>query len=153
MAEVRIMREGAFRWVYASGSGTAWTTASAPGSGLFGYVDSFSFTSAQTIQTQMERGTPTHHKVVDKQPINLTVNFRWTGYLPSAVSGSGASVPMMHLEYRANEPENGGSGRFYQFYGAPIQQEQFTENAQGDTFALTFPCLGMSGANSSGYLG
>lgn len=153
MAEIRNMREGMLRWVQASGSGNGWATATSPASGVFGFVRSFSFTSAQTIQTISDRGTPNHHKVVSKDPPSLTVNIAWTGNLPTALSGTGASVPMFHLEYRANEPENGNSGRYAQFYGAPVQQWQFTEADTEDTIAFTFPLLGMSGWNASGYLG
>ncbi len=38
MPEVRIMSEGTLRYVQGSGSGRTWGTASAPASGLYGYV-------------------------------------------------------------------------------------------------------------------
>ncbi len=147
------MSEGALRWVQASGVGSSWATASAPASGLLGFVRSFGFTSAQQITTVPDRGIPNHHKITRKDPVSVTFNFAWTGAIPVAASGTGASVPMFHLEFRSNEPENGGSGRFYQFYGCPIQQFQFSEGEQENTFAYTLPALGMSGANASGYLG
>lgn len=153
MAEVRVMREGTLRWVAASGSGNSWSTASAPQSGVFGFVDSFDFASAQTVTTVSDRGTPNHHKVTDATPIDLNVTFKWTGTAPVPASGDGASVPMFHLEYRANEPENAGSGRYYQFYGAAMVNANFTEGMEADTIQQAFRCLAMSGVNNTGYLG
>lgn len=152
MAEVRVQSEGSLRAVQASGSGRSWATASAPVSGFVGYVRSFTFTSARTLATIMERGNPDHHKEAARTPIDLTVNFAWTGSHRTPASGSGASVPMDHLEFRASEPENGGSGRYYQFYGAAQQSIQFTEGESEDTVQIQYRCLGMSGANPSGYL-
>jgi hypothetical protein len=137
--------------VAASGSGTAWGTASAPASGLFGYVRSFTFTSGATYQAISERGVPTHWKELDKQPVQGAVTFDWTGTYPTAVSGASASVPMVHMEYIARAPELSNSGRFYQFYGVVFQSEAFTEGAPSN-INLTFQALGMSGANGSGYL-
>lgn len=153
MAEVRVMAEGVLRHVQASGSGRSWATASAPVSGVAGFVRSFTFTSARTLATVMERGVPDHHKEASRQPIDLTVNFAWTGAHMAPATGASASVPMHHLEYRANEPENGGSGRYYQFYGAAQQSVQFTEGENENTIQIQYRCLGMSGANASGFLG
>jgi hypothetical protein len=44
MTELRTRLEGSLRWVQASGSGNVWATASAPASGVFGYVTNFTFT-------------------------------------------------------------------------------------------------------------
>lgn len=152
MAEVRVMSEGVLRWVQASGSGSSWATGATPASGVFGFVRSFSFNSAARVSTISDRGVPNHHKVVGKDPVNVTVNLAWTGTLPTPATAAGASVPMVHLEYKSLESElGGGTGRYFQFYGLPIQQVQFTEGDE-DTMALTLPALGMSGANSSGYL-
>ena len=152
MAEVRTMREGSVWWVAASGTGTSWATASAPVSGLFGFVQSFSHTSGQTITTIKERGTPHHHKVTDVAPIQVTLNFLWTGTNTTPASGSGASVPMHHLEFKAIAPENGNTGVYYQFHGAALQDNNFTENAEGNTIDYTFPALAMNGPTGSGYL-
>lgn len=153
MAEVRVQAEGALRWVQASGSGRTWTTASAPASGLIGFCTEFSFTSAQRVVTVENRGVPDHHKVVGKDPVELNVTFLWAGSDPWPGSGSGASVPMHHLEFKASRPEDGGSGYYYQFYGAVPTNIEFSEAEEGDTIARSYMCLGMSGANASGYLG
>ena len=42
-------------------------TASAPASGLFGLVDTFDATSAETYAVISERGTPSHKKLVSRQ--------------------------------------------------------------------------------------
>lgn len=152
MSEVRIMSEGSVWWVQASGTGSAWATASAPASGLYGFVRSFTFTSGQTVQTVMDRGVPHHQKVVSKQPISVNLNFAWTGAHPTAASGAGASVPMFHLEYKADRPEAAGTGIFYQFHGAAQQNLQFSEGEQEDTIQQTFVALGMNGPTASGYL-
>lgn len=151
--EVRVQAEGAFRWVQASGSGRVWATASAPQSGLVGFCTEFSFTSAQNIVTIKERGRPDHHKIVGQEPIEVSVTFLWTGTNPMPVSGSGASVPMEHLEFKALRPEYGNSGFYYQFYGAAVPSLEFSEAEEGDTITMTFNCLGMSGVNTTGYLG
>lgn len=152
MTEVRIAREGSLRWVQASGTGSTWATASAPTSGFAGFVTDFSHTSAQTVVTIMERGTPHHHKISELAPIDVSVTFQWTGTYPVAGSGAGASVPMFHLEFKALRPEDGApTGYYYQFYGCAMENDEFTEAADGNTHALTFKALGMS-ANASGFL-
>ncbi len=152
MAEVRTMREGTLWFVYASGSGSAWATASAPTSGLLAFVESMTFRSAQTVTTIMERGTPHHHKVTEVAPIEITVRAKWTGAFPTAISGSGASVPMFHLEYKAVQPELGNTGRYYQFHGCVSQGPSFNEQAQGDTIEHSFRALAMNGETASGFL-
>jgi len=153
MAEVRNMREGEMWWVMASGSGSTFATASAPTSGLFGYCRSFDFTSAQTVARISERGTPNHNKVVDKQYIPLNINFGWTGSVPTFTSGSGASVPMIHIEHKAKAPEIGtASGFYHQFFGVAADSFQWTEGAEENTVALTCGALAMNGPTASGYI-
>jgi hypothetical protein len=153
MAEVRVKQEGTLKWVRASGSGTSWATASAPNSGTVGFCNEFTFTSGATIQTMSDRGVPNHHKQVSQEPISLSFAFNWTGYLPTGVSGDGASVPLVHLEYRALEPEviTGVSGRFWQFYGVPLNNIVWTEGDPA-TVSMQSNALGMNGATASGYL-
>lgn len=155
MSEVRVAREGTLRFVQGSGSGTAWTTASAPASGTLGYVQSFSFTSGQNLVTISDRGNPDHHKVTMKNPIDLTVNYLWTGGFHNAGSGSGASVPFYHFEWRAATPEvgDGTSAFYYQFYGVAQVSNQVSEQTDGDTIAITYRALRMLGPTGSGYLG
>lgn len=138
----------------ASGSGKTWATASAAATGLLGYVQQFSFTSAVQIATIMERGIPDHHKVTQKTPIDLTVQYMWTGGFFDAGSGSGASVPMLHLEFRAARPEvgDGTSAFYYQFHGVTRISNQVSEQAEGDTINITYRALAMTGPTGSGYI-
>lgn len=157
MAEVRVMMEGSLWWVQASGSGRTWATATGPASGLVGFVTDFSFTTGQTITTIMERGVPHHHKLTEKARIEPSFNFLWTGThaLPSAVTGTGASLPMFHLEFKSTRNEDGtgaGSGYYYQFMGAAFQSFDFKEAKEGNNIAMKMACLAMSGANTSGFL-
>lgn len=152
-AEVRNLPEGQVWWVAASGSGTTWATADTPASGLFGYVQSMDFTSAQTFVHIMERGIPHHKKFVSKSVIAGNINCLWSGYTPSAVSGSGASVPMFHLEHQADTPENlEATGRFHQFYGVTFNSKAWGEAGEGDTLGFQFEALAMNGPTASGYL-
>lgn len=152
MAEVRIAQEGSLQWVQQSGTGTTWATASAPTSGVFGFVRSFSFTSGATIQQIADRGRPSHNKTVSFQPIQVTVNVDWTGFQISAASGSGASTPMIMLEYRASAAETPTTGRYFQFMGVPVNNIQYTENENADTQQYTFNALAMIGPTGTGYL-
>lgn len=150
--EVRVMAEGQLWWAQASGTGTSWQTASAPASGLFAFVDSFTFTSALTSVVQSDRGVPNHHKVTQYNPIDVTFQIRWTGNSFQAATAAGNSTPLFNLEYRANEPENGNSGRYYQFNKVLTSQNQFTENTDGNTIQFTTQALGMNGPTGSGYV-
>jgi hypothetical protein len=143
------------RAVQASGSGRSWATGTTPPSALLGYVQSFTFTSAQNVVTISERGVPDHHKVAAKTPIDLNVNYLWTGGGLTALTASGASMPLYHMEYRASAPEigNGTTGFYYQFMGAALVQAQLTEQAEGTVIAAQYRCLAMVGSTGSGYLG
>ncbi len=154
MAEVRTMSEGELRWVRASGVGNVWATAATPVSGIFAFVRSFSYTSAQTVTTVNERGRPHHNKITQVAPIDVTMTCAWTGRFPSAVSGSGATVPMIHLEHRASAAEigNGTTGDFTQFHGVALASIQFTEGAEENTLNVSFRALAMNGPTGSGYL-
>lgn len=154
MAEVRVKAEGTLRWVQASGSGRTWATASAPASGVVGFVQSFSFTSAQTVQTMVERGRPDHHKLVGFSPIDVSLEFLWTGnFLAPTATGSGASLPMFHMEFRASAVERGaGTGEYFQFHGCALVDNRVTENDDGNRVALTYRALAMTGPTASGFL-
>jgi len=154
MAEVRNRREGALRWVQASGSGSTWATSSAAATALMGFVRNFTWTSAKTIQTISDRGTPNHHKTVDLQPINGSFDVAWanTGQFPNPLRSSGASVEMVHLELKMTAVE-AGAAYFYQFHGAAIAQNQFTEGDQENALSYQFQALAMVGPTASGYLG
>jgi len=154
MAETRTLREGTLRWVVCSGSGLTWATASAPASGLIGYVTNMTYNSAQTVETIMDRGTPTHHKVTDKQQITISWDLQWgiTGDYPTFLSGSGASVPMILLEHKATAPE-AGAGVYTQFHGVALEGVNWTEGSPTDTQTWNCRALAMNGPTASGYLG
>lgn len=152
MAEVRVQQEGSLMWVQQSGTGTTWATAASPNSGVFGFVRSFTFTSGATVQQIAERGRPHHNKIVSFQPIQVTVSCDWTGFNITALSGSGASVPMIALEWRASAAETPTTGRYVQFMGIPVNNIQYTENENADTQQYTFNALAIIGPTGSGYL-
>lgn len=151
MAEVRTLAEGTLYWVAASGSGRTWATASAPTSGLFGFVQSMNYSSARRIVPVSERGVPNHFKQVGVDPISLSVTFAWTGATPTAISGASASVPLWHLEYKADYPEAASTATYYQFNGVVVQSMQWTEGDQ-DTLSMTMQALAMTGPTASGYI-
>jgi hypothetical protein len=154
MPEVRVMAEGTLRVVQGSGSGRTWATGASQPSALLAYVQSFSWTSGQTVTTIKERGVPDHHKITEKDPIDVTFECLWTGSFPSAITASGASIPHWHIEHKALAPEIGATSAFYhQFHGAALQNIQFTEQSEGNRISLTFRTLGMNGPTASGYLG
>ncbi len=152
MAEVRTWREGLLMWVAASGVGSTWGTAATPQSGIVGFVQSMSLKSAMTVEVISERGTPNHNKVVELLPPELDIEFMWTGYHPTGVSGAGASVPMVHLEYKSLVAEAPGTARYLQFMGVPLSSFDFTEDKKGNKLKLTSKALAMIGPTASGYL-
>lgn len=152
--EVRVQAEGSFSLVQASGVGTAWSTGATPPSARdIAFVDSFSVTSAQQLVTQKERGRPHHHKIAGQEPIDVQLTCRWTGGAFTALSSSGATVPMYHGEWKVAAPEMGaGTARYMQFYGIAWDSVKYTENAEADTVDIQFRALGMNGPTASGYL-
>lgn len=155
MAEIRNRREGALRWVQASGSGTSWATASGASTGLIGYVRNFTWTSGRTVQVISDRGTPSHNKLVSKEGIQVSFDVAYgiTGdYPPVNVTGSGATVPMVHMEFKMTAPEAGGA-LYYQFHGLPIASMNFAEGDQENTLSFQGVALAMNGPTASGYLG
>jgi hypothetical protein len=150
------MYEGSLRWVQASGSGSAWATASAPTSGLIGYVTNLTFTSAQTMNVISDNGIPTHTKLGDRQPIPLSFDVQWgvTAQYPYPGTASGTNVALVHFELRYSAGEGqAGSGMYLMFMGAAKQSQAFTHAAPANTMTWTYTCLGMLGPTASGYLG
>ena len=154
MTEIRNLREGSLRWVYASGSGLVWTTASAAASGLLGYVTNFTCASARTYEAVGDRGIPTHWKHVDVQPVTLSWDLLWgiTANYPGNTSGSGASVPMIHVEFKATAPESGGGSVWEQYHGVVIDSIAFTESNPANTQTWTCRALAMSGPTGTGFM-
>lgn len=156
MAEIRVKQEGELRFVQGSGSGATWATASAPVSGYAGFVTDWSFNSGIKSYQAMERGVPSHHKLVSKDPIDGTFTFQFTGGMPSALTASGASLPLFHFEWRQKTPEVStavGSGSYYQLYGVLFEKLAIKEADQGNTIQVTWKALAMNGPTGSGYLG
>jgi hypothetical protein len=157
MSEVINLYEGSLVWVQASGHPTAaWQTASAPPSGVMGFVESMTLTSARTIATQMERGRPRHHKVQSKEAPELQITYRWTGYgITGTLTASGATMPMVNFEYRGSQTNLGAAptGRYFQMWGAALVTRTFTEGAEFNQAQETWRLLGFSGENNSGYMG
>ena len=76
MAEVFNQREGILSWVSASGNTSGWVTGANSPSGIgIAYVRDFNYSSAQTINTVMNRGKPHHHKLVDEQAITVSLTY------------------------------------------------------------------------------
>lgn len=154
MSEVVIHAEGTLRFVQASGTGNTWATASAPVSGTLGFIKALSYTSAQTIVTVTERGIPSHHKITERAPIDVTFQFLITGRHFSALSGSGATVPMFHIEarYSAAHIGNGTTGHYLHLFGVAMESIAFAEAPEGSTIDIKGKALGMGQWTGSGYL-
>lgn len=154
MSEVLVKAEGTFTLVQASASANpGWTTGAAAPSGVVGFVNSFSYTSARNLVTMSDRGVPKHHKNAGANPVDLTVNLYFTGSGVNPLTASGATVPMVHGELKYRQAQFGGNtAQYMQFYGLALQQVQLTENDDGVMIALTFRGLGMNGPTGSGYL-
>ena len=159
MAEIRNLKEGTLRWVQASGVGTAWSTASAPKSGLLGYVQpGMSFSYGNEFAQIFNRGVVQHNKLIRVIPPNgsFTILEGVTGDWPDGqiATASGATVPMIHLEYKSLYTELGaGSGYYYQLMGVPFPGSiTMTEADEGNTRAYTFMALSANGPTASGYL-
>jgi hypothetical protein len=157
--EVRTLPEGTLRGVQASGSGLTWATASAPASGLFGFVQNgMSITSAQTVTQIMDRGIPVMNKITEKAGIKVTVSqlvsYQTGQATPFTIlTASGSTVPMQHLEWKQAASEQGaGSGMYYQFYGVATESLKLTEDSKGNKYDFSFVCLGYTGPTASGFL-
>ena len=155
MTEVRNAFEGTLRWVNASGSGATWATASAPTSGLLGFVTNVTFTSGQQVAVIYNRGIPSHQKVTQKDAITMNFDVQWgvTGDYPDFnVTGSGATVPMKHFELKSTAPEAGGA-IYHQFVGVAKLNNNLTEANPANTQTWSLQGLAMVGPTGSGYLG
>lgn len=154
MSEVRVQREGELWAVQPSGSGNTFVTASAAIPFLVGYIRSFSWESAANLVSVDNRGTPQHTKVLEANPIDVSFEFLSTaGGLMSAISGTGASVPMYHFEHVQRRPERGlASGVFHQFLGTVIMDSTYDERKEGNAISIKARALAMTGPTASGYL-
>lgn len=155
MPEIRNQQEGSLRWVAASGSGSAWATASGATTALMAFCRAFTVDSGRNITTVSDRGVPSHHKLASKTPVNVSFDLAWgiTANYPSLVaSGSGATVPMIHMEYKSTAPE-AGAAIYYQFHGVALTNQNFQEGETENTIRFQGVALAMNGPTASGYLG
>jgi hypothetical protein len=160
MAEVRVFSEGALRWVQASGA-TAnpdWVTASAAPTALVGFVQvGTRETSGQTVTTIANRGIPDHHKVTQKDPIELQITFleAVTANNPALVmlTASGTTVPMVHMELKSDTKEVGATSAIYrQYHFCALVTNQWSEADEGNQCQQTWRALKMVGPTASGYI-
>lgn len=157
--EVRVFAEGTLRWVQASGSALTWQTASAPISGLVGFVQAgFSFNDInRDYATIMDRGVPSHHKLVRTNPIEarFTVMAGVTADYPDGIvaTASGTTTRQYHLEFRQNGPEGGGpTAIYYQLHHIVTLTREHTEQEEGNQLAFSVRALSAIGPTGSGYL-
>jgi hypothetical protein len=158
MHEVRVFAEGALRWVNASATGGGWVTAANAVSsmGPMGYVQAgFQNQSAAKVLTVMDRGVPSHHKNIGREPGKIVFKqlVAATANDPALnnVTAGGASVPLKHFElkYAAGEST---SAMYYQFHHCIKVDNSYTEGEDGNAQDLTYQYLSMTGPTASGYL-
>lgn len=156
--EVRVFAEGSVRWAVASGTGVAWATASAAATGLVGYVQVGStFSRGRTVFPVQERGVVDHFKSVQpKLARDFTLTFLQgnTGsYPPTATTGAGASLPLVHFEVKHNLPEVGSaSATYHLFVFCAFESEQWTEEQDGNKYQQKWKAIDIIGPTASGYL-
>lgn len=155
--EIRIHREGTLRWVQASGT-AGWATASAPASGLIGFVQAgfdFFMPLAKKYETILNRGIPSHHKLVELEPGKASFTVLWgvTGDWPAIITSSGVSTPQVHLEFRMQQDElAAASGLYYQLTNCVELSRKITEEANGNKIVFSYQYLTGIGPTGSGYI-
>lgn len=156
MSEVRTLQEGTLAHCKMSGTGNSWVTASGAGAqtGTLGFVRSFTYTSAETINLISDRGVPSHFKKGPTPAINIsmTVAMATSAQVFSALGGgAGATVGTYGLEHRATAPEDGLS-IFHHFYGFAVNSIAMTEGENENTYDIQGQALGYVGPTASGYI-
>jgi hypothetical protein len=125
---------------------------------LFGFVQAgMTFSQMETFVAMHDRGVPKHFKhtkkEVGKGQFKLLYGIT-ADYPATAITASGASVPMVHLEWRANYTENGtASGIYWQLMNCVLGAPKFTEAENGDDATYDFQYIYQQGPTASGYLG
>lgn len=158
--EARILAEGSLRWVVPSGTGQAWSTASAAPTGLVGFVQAgLAFTRARSVVGISERGTPDHLKQAARNFVDLNFTFLQAvtaNYPPTSTTAAGASLPLLHMELKHNTPELGASigatAQYHQFIFGAFVSDQFTEAEDGNKYQQTWRFVNVQGPTASGYL-
>lgn len=157
--EVRVGAEGILRWVAASASGGGWVTAATPVSsmGPVGFVQmGQAHNSAAKRVTVKDRGVPSHHKNIGREPIEMTFTIleAITSFNPALqkATAGGASLPLLHFEHKATAAED-GSAIYRQYHHCTLITDGWTEQEEGNQIKQTWHCLSMNGPTASGYLG
>lgn len=155
--EARILAEGSLRWVVASGTGPAWGTASAPATGLVGYVQAgLAFTRERNVIGVMERGTPDHLKNAGRNFVDVQFGFLQAvtaNYPPTASTSQGASLPMLSFEMKHNVTELGGpTAQYHHFINGAFVSDGFAEAEAGNVYTHTWRFTNVLGPTASGYL-
>lgn len=154
--EVRVFAEGSLRWVQASAASGGWLTASAPQSALMGFVQAgLKVNSARNVQTIMDRGLPSHHKIVESTPpdVQFTYLLAVTANMANPATASGASTPQVHLELKVTDTENPAlTAQYFQFTNCVLVSRSPSEAVAGDQIQETWRALAYVGPTASGYL-
>jgi len=153
--EARNFPEGALRWIQASGTG-AWNTGSAAISGLMGFIQpGAAYTSAQTVQTVMERGSAHHHKVTQQPPGTVTFAYLQavTANKPDPAQSSGVSTKQIHLELKSTVTEDPTvTAQYIRWHNCVKESEGWAEAENGNVWTETYRWLSMVGPTASGYI-
>lgn len=153
--EVRTFAEGALRWAQASGTG-GWATASAAQTALLGFVQAgLRVNSARVVQTIMDRGLPSHHKVVESTPpdVQFTYLLAVTANMANPATGSGVSTPQAHFELKVTDTEKPSlTAQYFQFQNGVMVSRAPTEAVAGDQIVEVWRFLSMAGPTGSGYI-
>lgn len=159
MPEIRVLQEGTLRWVLASGqTGTAWSTAATPTSGLVGFIQpGWTFNDPREYATPEDRGIPSHHKLIRRAPVEASfrvlegVTADWPINVATA---TGSTVPAFHLEWKQAVPavEAATTGIYYRIHRCVLLDAPVTEQAEGNVHEFRVRGLIASGPSNTGYL-
>jgi len=119
------------------------------------FCTNFNHTSAHQFAVIMDRGTISHHKSVSQTPPDFSFDILWgvtAAYPPTNVTGSGATVPMVHFEYKATAKED-GAALYYQIHGVALNSIQFSEGDEANNATFAGQALAIVGPTASGFLG
>lgn len=154
-SEVRNLPEGSLWWVQSSGTG-GWLTASAPKSGLMGYIQAgASFEQPQVFQEYFNRGTAGGYKFVQKSVGTFSFKLLYgvtADYPPTAITASGVSTPQVHFEFKQASPENNLTGIYWQLQNCVNDGPKLTEAANANEYDYQFKFLTYNGPTGSGYI-
>ena len=158
MSQVFNLANGHFGWVHASGISAnpptaltsfaasarafGWLTAAGAESALdMLYFEGLSVTSAQNINTVMNRGTPAHHLLVARNALQLSFDMLYTG-------GAGLDPQQLyHLQWHALSEDGNQSAHQY-FTHVRLVNGDFSERPEANMRSVTMVALQMFHHNS-----